>query len=373
MRFCKKCVMPDTRPGIRFGDDGVCQACNAEEQKNKTDWDARWKELEALCDKHRGKYGKGNWDCIIAVSGGKDSHRQVHVIKEQLGMNPLLVSVEDNFTMTEAGKHNLQNISESFGCHLITIKPNKRVQKQLAKICFEKWGKPTWFVDRLIYTFPLHMAIKFKLPLVIYGENISYEYGGIDSEETPSALAQVENGVASDIPWSELLSDDVTEKDLYLCKAPEMNNDFQLDPVYLSYFIRWNSYENYLVAKSLGFKDIKHEWQREHTPEWFDQIDTMGYLVHAWMKYPKFGHATATDYASKFVRYGLMSREEAVLVVKRFDHQVDQKAVDDFCNFTGYTLREFYEIVDKFYNTELFTKDKFGQWVLKQPVWDCRK
>lgn len=369
MRFCTKCVMPDTRPGIRFDDEGVCQACHAEEQKNKTDWDARWKELETLCDKHRGQYGKGNWDCVIAVSGGKDSHYQVHVLKEKLGMNPLLVSVDDNFTMTEAGKHNIQNISEAFGCHLIVLKPNRRAQKHLTRLCFEKWGKPTWYFDRLIYTYPLHIATKFQLPLVLYGENISYEYGGVDCKETPSALAQVENGVASDIPWDQLVSEHVSEEDLHLCTAPAMDADFQLEPIYLSYFVRWNSYKNYLFAKSVGFKDLKHEWKRQHTPEWFDQIDSKGYLVHPWMKYPKFGHATATDYASKFIRYGMISREEGVELVKECDHQLDQKTVEDFCNFAGYSLREFYSIVDKHYNRELFTQSGPGQWVLNNPVW----
>ena len=134
MRYCTRCVMPDTRPGIRFDEEGVCQACRAFEQKKQTDWAARRRELEALCDRHRGKYGENAFDCVIAVSGGKDSHYQVHVLKEQMGMNPLLVSVEDNFTMTEAGKHNIRNISETFGCHLISLKPTFLEFKAVGRI-----------------------------------------------------------------------------------------------------------------------------------------------------------------------------------------------------------------------------------------------
>ena len=114
MRYCKRCVMPDTRPGIQFNAEGICSACQAYENIVKVDWTKRFHELEELCSKYRGMNGSG-YDCAIAVSGGKDSHFQVHLMKEVMGMNPILFSVEDNFTMTEAGKHNLRNISEEFG------------------------------------------------------------------------------------------------------------------------------------------------------------------------------------------------------------------------------------------------------------------
>ena len=120
--------MPNTRPGISFNKEGICSGCINYENKNKTNWDSRFKELKTLCDKYRGKYGD-NHDCIIAVSGGKDSHYQVHVMKELMEMNPLLVSVEDNFPMTEAGQHNIKNISEEFGCDIISLKPNIKAQK----------------------------------------------------------------------------------------------------------------------------------------------------------------------------------------------------------------------------------------------------
>jgi N-acetyl sugar amidotransferase len=368
MKYCKKCVMPDTRPGIYFDEEGVCQACRAEEQKNNTDWDSRFKELEVLCEKYRGMNGYG-YDCMIAVSGGKDSHYQVYVLKEKLKMNPLLVSVEDNFTMTEAGKHNIKNISERFGCDIISIKPNRKVQKQIMRKTFEKYGKPTWYIDRLIYTYPLHMALKFNTPLLVYGENISYEYGGVQRVETYSAKEQINNGVAESFDWGEFIDDTVSEKDLYLLNPPsaDMIND-NLDPIYLSYFVRWNSYKNYLFAQKNGFKDLSHEWERKNHIENFDQVDSFGYLVHPWMKYPKFGHACATDYASKFVRYGLISRDKAIKLVKKHDHNLDLKTIEDFLSFTGYTTNQFWSIIERFYNTDLFEKNLNGDWILKEPI-----
>jgi N-acetyl sugar amidotransferase len=373
MRYCKKCVMPDTRPGIKFNEEGVCSACQSFESRKKVDWQKRYKELEELCDKYRG-INNDLFDCAIAVSGGKDSHYQVYLMKEVMKMHPILFSVEDNFEMTEAGKHNLKNISEEFGCPIVSLKPDIKAQKRLMRYTFEKYGKPTWFVDRLIYTFPMHMAIKFNTPLLVYGENVSYEYGGADYEETYSARNQLSNGVASDIDVNELLMiDGIDEHVLGLTKAPSSKELEWLDPMYVSYFIPWNSYFNYQFAKKRGFRDLTHEWERTHHIENFDQIDSVAYLVHSWLKYPKFGHASATDYASRFLRYGLISREEAVALVKKHDYALDPRCVKDFIGFAGYTETEFWEIVDQLYNKDIFEKDMHGVWNLKTPVWGDRR
>ncbi|MDL2215533.1 N-acetyl sugar amidotransferase [Ruminococcaceae bacterium OttesenSCG-928-N02] len=370
MKYCKKCTMPDTRPGIAFDAQGVCSACTHYEARANIDWDARFEEFKALCDKYRGWNGPGGYDCAVAVSGGKDSHFQVYMLKEVMGMNPILFSVEDNFPMTNAGIHNLKNISEAFGCTIISCKPNIRAQKALMRKFFEESGKPTWYLDRLIYTFPLHMAVKFNVPFLCYGENVSYEYGGSADEETYSAKGQIENGVAVGIPTQELLIEGkVSENDLSLLQAPAPEDMAKLDPFYMSYFTPWNSLKNYQIAKKHGFHDLTHEWDRAHHAENFDQIDSRAYLVHSWMKYPKFGHAAATDYTARYVRYGLMTRDEAIAIIKARDGNLDPFSVRDFCGFCGYSETEFWAIIDRFYNRELFEKDAYDRWVLKQPIW----
>ncbi|MGY0399597.1 MAG: N-acetyl sugar amidotransferase [Ostreibacterium sp.] len=366
MRFCTKCVMPSTRPGISFDDHGVCSACQAYEHRSSVDWKQRKKEFELLCDKYRGMNGENGYDCMIAVSGGKDSHFQVYFMKEIMGMNPLLVSAEDNFPMTEAGKHNLKNISEAFGCDLITMKPNIRAQKKIMKYTFEKYGKPTYFVDRYIYTYPLHMTVKFNTPLLIYGENVSWEYGGADAEETYSAKNQITNGVGSGIDVEEIIAaTGVSAKDLGFFEPPSQEEMDKLDPMYMSYFVQWNSFRNYEVAKKFGFHDLTHEWNRTHHVEQFDQVDSPAYLVHSWMKYPKFGHASATDYSARMVRYGILTREEAVELVKKHDHNLDPRCIREFCAFMGYSEKEFWGIIDGLYNQELFQRGSNGNYVLK--------
>lgn len=369
MKYCTRCVMPDTRPGITFNEQGVCSACQSYDKRKSIDWNARYKELEQICNKYRGCNGIGGYDCAIAVSGGKDSHYQVYLMKNEMKMNPILFSVEDNFPMTEAGKHNIRNISEEFGCNIISIKPDINTQKKITRYMFEKYGKPTWYIDRLIYTFPLHMALKFHTPLLVYGENVSYEYGGVDCEETYSAKNQIYNGVASDISDKELIENvKLSANDLSLLKAPTQEQMSELDPMYVSYFIQWNSFKNYEFAKKHGFHDLTHEWDRTHTVENFDQIDSRAYLVHAWMKYPKFGHASATDYAARMVCYGLISREEAIKLVADHDSALDPLCVRDFCQFCGYSETEFWSIIDQLYNQDIFKKDSLGKWILKTTI-----
>ena len=372
MKFCTKCVMPDTRPGITFNDEGVCIACQNNEKKKFIDWETRYKELEKLCDKYRRKQ-EGVYDCIIAVSGGKDSHYQVHIMKEKMNMNPLLITVEDVFTMTEAGKHNIKNISEAFSCNLISFKPNICVAKKICKYMFKKYGRPLWYVDRLLYTVPLYLASSLNIPLVVYGENVSYEYGGIDDEETYSAREQVFNGVAPDIDLNEFIDLGITKDELVYLEAPSRKMIEKLDPIYMSYFVEWNAIKNYEFAKSRGFKSLEHEWDRTNHIENFNQIDSYGYLLNAWMKFPKYGHAYATDFASRWVRYGILTREQAVRLVEEKDHALDSKIVDDFCKFVGMSCTEFYQSLDNLYNKDLFERNSFGQWRLKQENYESRR
>lgn len=363
VQYCTRCVMPSTRPGISFNADGLCSACQYEDKKKTIDWDQRYRELKDLCDRHRTKKG---YNCIITSSGGKDSTWANYVFKELMGMNTLLLTVSDNFPQTYAGKHNFENISERFGCDTIVMRPNIRAEKTAVRYAFEKYLKPTFIVDRYIYTWPLWMAKQLDIPLIVYGENVSCEYGGVDSEETPSAINQVNNGVASAIPKQEFIDAGIPEDELFYFDPPQDLSG--IEPVYLSYFMKWNSHQNYIFSKNNGFLDLQGEWDRSHHAEHYDQIDSPAYLVHAWAKYPKFGHAQATDYCSKYVRYGLMTREEAIKMVMQRDGKLDNRCVKEFCEWAGYTITEFWNIVNRFYNPDLFEKDEFGDWKLRYPL-----
>ena len=213
------------------------------------------------------------------------------------------------------------------------------------------------------------MAMKFNTPLLVYGENVTYEYGGENAIETYSAKDQINNGVGSGIPLSEFIEIGIDRKALNFFEPPSQDELDKLEPIYLSYFMEWSSFKNYKVSKKNGFHDLTHEWSRTHHIEQFDQIESPAYLVHPWMKYPKFGHASATDYAARMVRYGMLSREEATKLVRKHDHDLDPRSIREFCAFAGYSEREFWKIIESHYNLELFDKKDNGSWELKKPVW----
>lgn len=362
MKYCKNCLMPDTRPGIKFFDDGICAPCHNYEKQKKTDWDSRKKELEILCDKYRGKYANG-YDCAIAVSGGKDSHFQVYYMKEVMKMNPVLIAV-GNIDWTETGRKNFLNIAETFNCDIICFQPNPHVARIMAKKAFIEIGSPTWYADALIYAYPYRMAMQLGLHLLVYGENVNYSYGGKYNTETPSAKLQPLNDVVKPL-WKEWLGDgEINAKDLNSAKQPSLEecDNHGLEPIYLSYFTFWDSHHNYEVAKRYGFRHLAHEYIREGTLEQYNQIDSISYLLNQYLKYPKFGHASATEMASRWIRAGLKTREDMIPLVKQYDCNLDQGIVDAFMDFTGLKPREFWTIMDKWYNTDLFNKDSDGVW-----------
>jgi len=362
MRYCTKCLMPDTRPGITFV-EGVCAPCINYAKQKTTDWEQRRKELEAICDKYRYCNGDG-YDCAIAISGGKDSHFQVYVMKELMGMNPVLLAV-GNIDWTETGRKNLENISDTFGCDVISLDPNRDVARKIARAAFVEMGSPTWYIDALIYAYPYRMAMQLGLKLLVYGENVNYTYGGKYDKETPSAMMQPLNDVVKPIDWDVWhLKWAVTSKELASARQPSIEKceEFGLESIYLSYFVPWDSHHNYEVAKRWGFRHLEHEYVREGTLEQYNQIDSIGYLLNQYLKYPKFGHASATEMASRWIRAGLKTREEMIPLVKKYDKNLDQGIVDKFCDFTRMSPREFWRIIDKWYNPELFEQDRDGVW-----------
>ena len=367
MRYCTRCVMPDTRPGIKFNEEGMCYPCLTYDKRKQIDWNARWRELEQLADKYRGSNGD-YYDCIVTVSSGKDSHYQVYTMKERLGMNPLLVSI-DNFSWTETGRQNARNMSGVFGCDLHLLSLSRKVARKMFRKAFEYQLIPCWYWDRAVYTYPLQVAIKFGIPLIVYGENINYEYGGTQTEETYSALDQIHNDVAKPVPWEVWLDDEIQMKDFNPLINPTVEEieAAGLEPIYLSYFEPWDGYRNFELAQKYGFKSLEDEWVREGLAESYEQIDTIGYSVHSWFKFIKFGHQHNTDILSQWVRSGRITREEAVRLVKEREHILDRRMLADFLDFTGYTEEEFWQVVDKFANREILEK-RDGVWRLKPAV-----
>ena len=373
MRHCKRCVMPDTRPGSIFDEEGICQACRNHEKRGQVDWEARLEELRSICGKYKRK--DGYYDCVIAVSGGKDSHFLTYMMKERMGMNPLLVCVADPFTHTEAGIRNLRNLGESFDCDMVTFNMSIDLFRRVTRIAFEELGEPLRFIEAAIYTVPPKYAVAFNIPLIVYGENAAYTYGTtVDDDYSAKKYIAAGHSAAGE-KLGEQITDFWCERGIPMKELngimPPPREDLERvrpEPIFVSHFVPWDDETNCAIAKRYGFQDLHHEWRREGFLEDYGQIDSVAYIVHLWMKYPKFGFARATDIASRWIRKGKITREEAKRLLMEHDHRLDQRAMEDFITFMGYRPRQFWDIVERFWNPELF-ENVGGIWRLKNPVY----
>jgi len=341
LRRCTKCVMPDTRPGSIFNDKGVCLACLNYEKRSQVDWADRYRQLEQLCNQHRRK--DGYYDCVIGVSGGKDSYFILHTLKKELGMNPLLITVADPFTKTEAGKHNLANLIETFGCDHLSYTVNTDFFKRITRMDFEKYGEPLRYIEIVIYVAPIRIAQKLGIPLVFFGENSAYDYGTTDKESPVIML----DGFRKKLNRHELLKSGIEEKEInsvILLKHPFVPH---MTSRYLGYYVPWESTRNLAIARKYGFRDLSGEWDRAGCSDNFEQIDSVAYMVHLWMKFPKFGFQRVSDIESRRIREGLQTREKAMEIVKAKDHILDTRACDDFVRTLGYSYIKFWNIVEK--------------------------
>lgn len=353
---CKRCLSADTKPGVSLDSDHICTACQRHDNRKNINWEAREVMMDGLCDKH---FKANDYDCIIPVSGGKDSHYQAWYMTRYMGLNPLLVSVTDPFTKTKAGIHNWKNIREVFNLDCITYELSPNATRKMMRIAFEEFGSPTWPIDRAIYVAPLRIAVEMGIPLVVYGENTAYEYGGIGAEDTPYANNQIFNDVAKNVDFKLFFDNGVDKESMLFLEAPSRDILAKINPIYLSYFTPWSGTKNLKLAKSYGFKTLSDtgEWKRDGYIDDYDQIDSIGYLFNVWMKYVKFGFGRVTDVVGYRIRDGSMKDIEladntkdielAEDMIRNHDHKLDRRILEDFMDFTGYSKDEIKTIVRK--------------------------
>ena len=361
--ICSKCLMPNTRPDTPF-DKNVCQACKNFDLRKDVNWDNRLGELKEICDRHRSR--DGSWDCFIPVSGGKDSYAIIYWVKVVMKMNPLLITVGDPFTATHAGTKNYSNMGDVFNCDQILATVSPDLVRRLTKSSFEKYLDPLCFLEQVLNAIPFKYGSKLGISLSFKGESPFVH--GAPTKENKSALEYI-LGLTKQLK-------DVEYWIKYGAKKEELNSIMPLSEMelnalnpecyYMSYFIPWSSISNWEVAKKYGFGDLTHEWKREGCIEDFEQIDSVAYLTHLWLKYPKYGFQRTSDIASRRIREGSMSINEAKKLITKYDHRLDQLALNDFINFLGISIPEFWNVVEKFWNPDIFEKDVVS-WKMKVP------
>lgn len=387
--YCKKCVVSNQRPNttvefksttttrkktIAFGRDGVCDACRyAEYKQTKIDWAKREDQLKQLCDQYR--RDDGRWDCVVPVSGGKDSSFTAHTLKYKFGMRPLTVTWAPH-EYTEQGWKNLQGMIHS-GLDNILIAANGKVHRYLTKLAFLNLCHPFQpFIIGQKFVGP-KTALLRDIPLIFYGENQA-EYGNnIEENEQPTMDPQFfscekrnyDNIHLGGVAASALLSKHgLTKNDLEMYMPP-LKKDIEAKGVvvhYLGYYLKWDPQECfYYAAKHTGFQTNPQRTEGSYSK--YSSIDDKVDVLHYYTTLIKFGIGRATYDAAQEIRNGKITREEGVALVRKYDTEFPARYFKDCLRYMDITEEHFWETIEQFRSLHLWEK-RNGQWVLKQQV-----
>jgi len=371
MRYCTKCVYPSASAvPLTFDKNGVCSGCRVSEQKKEINWEERAKILKELVNKYK---KKDNYDCIIPVSGGKDSYFQTYYVKEILGLKPLLVTYHGN-NYTEEGKRNLQRMRKVFDVDHIIFRPSEKLLIKMNRLCFKKMGDMNWHAHCGIFTYPVQVAVKFKVPLIIWGEHGFTDLGGMYSMNDfieMTAKYRLEHAQRG-FDWYDMIDNDegITEQDLLWAKYPsdkELENN-KIRGIYLNNYIKWDpNKQTNLIKEKYNWEEAKQPFDRTYRK--ISNLDDMHENGgHDYLKYIKFGYGRGSDHACKDIRGGYMTRKEGIEMVRKYDH-VKPKDLKRWYEYTGTSEEEFDKIADTFRDKRVWWKDKEGNWT-KINIWD---
>ena len=372
MKYCKRCLQVDTRPGTKFDKNGICPACNYHETLKDVDWEERKRELDEIV-----AFGKANnhsgYDCIIGVSGGKDSTRQAFFVKDVLKMNPLLVCLGyPPEQVTQRGVDNISNmILHGFDC--IMVNPAPQIWRNLMKKAFfefTNWAKST---ELALFSSVPRLAIAYQIPLIWWGENTALQLGDLNvlgkTGSDGNNLRNMNTLSGGDITW--LLSHEIKHNQVlqYVYPSEEEMRKANLRITFLGYFWKdWSLIDNGNFSALRGL-EIRNEkpWEIGDSVG-VTSLDEDWVTFNQMIKYLKFGFGRIADYVNEDIRNGRMTREEGILLNKRFDGKCSSKYIESFCSYIGISVQQFWEQVDKSVNKKLFQKHSLGYYSPKFEV-----
>jgi N-acetyl sugar amidotransferase len=367
IRYCSKCLFPETKPDLFFNDEGVCSACVAAEQKdNLIDWKQRENDFHTIISKYKKGTDEIGYDCLIPVSGGKDSTYQAYFMKEVCGLNPLCVCFETT-NLSDIGQKNIDNISK-MGIDVIYFKKNYNAYKSMVVEGFKRVGDEMWPNHLGIFTIPIHIAVKFNIPLVIWGENPQQEYGGpvesVQNKHLNRKWLEEFGGLLGNRIQDMVGVDGLTEKDLtpYFYPSDEDIDRVGVVGVFLGHYFFWDARKQLEIVKKYGFVE-KEDGPVEGTYTNYENLDEKMHGLHDYLKYVKYGFGRATDHACIDVRNGRITREEGLKLVKEFDGKYPHYGVNEFVNYSGMSKEEIDTILDSFTNPILFVQDEQGDFI----------
>ncbi len=361
MRWCRTCILPDTRPNLVLDATGQCNACRNHQSKDSIDWAGRGAALKDVVAAARA--GSSRYDCVVPVSGGKDSTWQT-VKCIELGLKPLAVTWRPP-GRTAIGQRNLDNLV-SLGVDHIDFTVNPRVERALTLRGFERCGSTAIAMHLALFAIPMNIAVRFGIPLVVWGENSAFEYGNAAEAHTGFALDGTwlrTYGVTHGTTAADWVGDGLGARDLAAYAWP---SDGELDAagvraIFLGYYLPWDPQETYRVARDHGFREDDAPRTGHYA---FADIDDEFISLHHWMKWYKFGFTRLFDNLSLEIRNGRLSRSDAVTRVRAAGDQTPHRDIAAFCAYAGIGVDRFHAIAERFRNPAVWKRRPDGVWYI---------
>ncbi len=367
IKYCKHCIMPETKPDLFIDSEGICNACCSFQARKQVDWVARKEELMQILEHYRSKDSR-NYDCVVPVSGGKDSHFQVIKMLE-FGMNPLCVTATTD-KLSAIGRRNIENI-KNLGVDYIEVSINPVVRRKINKLALTQIGDISWPEHVAIFTIPVRVAAEFNVPLIIWGENSQDEYGGPAGAARNNTLTRrwlEEFGGLLGLRVSDLVGQEGIEQKYLIQYSYPTDEELKragVTGIFLGYYIPWDGYTNALVAQANGFQTYHKTVEGSLVN--YENLDNCQTGIHDYFKFLKFGFGRATDLACLHLRRGRFSREEAIKLVKIHDGKFPWVylgcPLKEILKDIDMTLDEFIKVCDRFTNKKLFVCDSRGNLV----------
>jgi len=364
IRYCRKCLFPETKPDLFFDRKGICSACKAAESKFiNVDWEKREKDFFTIINKFKLGKDEIGYDCLIPVSGGKDSTYQAYFMKVVCGMNPLCVCFETT-RETDLGRKNLENISK-LGIDVIHFRKNYSAYKSMVIEGFKRVGDEMWPNHLGIFTIPILVAVKFKIKLVIWGENPQQEYGGpwesIENYSLTRNWMEEFGGLLGNRIQDMIGVDGLTTRDLtpYFYPSDQELKDAGLVSIFLGHYFFWDARKQLELIEKHGFS-VKQDGPVEGTYINYENLDEEMHGLHDYLKFVKYGFGRATDHACIDIRNHRLTREEGLKLVKQYDGKYPHKAIKAFIKYSGLTKTKIDQVIDSYTNPILFKMNTDG-------------
>ncbi|MEO0443049.1 MAG: N-acetyl sugar amidotransferase [Pseudomonadota bacterium] len=367
--YCQRCLYSTDHPlGLTIDDQGICSGCRIHEEKDSLDWDYRWSLLEALVNDYRSP-SPSTYDCIVPVTGGQDSYFILHLVKNRLKLNPLIVSY-NKYWNTPLGIHNLANLRIQFNCDILIQNVNPVSVKKITRSTLRQLGSIYWHCIAGQTVFPVQTAVRYKIPLIIWGAHQGVEQSGMFSHEHAVEMTRRYRkdhdlmGMEAD----DLLSDfdTLTEGDIWQYRYPDDDELHQVGVrgIYLSHYVRWDpKAQHQQMIKHYQYKTARFA----RTFDCYDYVDCFNYMdIHDTIKWYKHGYAKVTDHACREIRHGRLSREQALKLVDYYQQQAMQY-FPLFCEWLGVDQKGLNFVLDHFRNSTYWQKDENKKWQFRPP------